>query len=387
MVDRLARAITMGGDGQPVEPPDKKAVGDARESDDDAGESEAPATDRGIRYRVLPKDGDGDVDNWIAANGITLLNKYKDQSFFIAVGTHCPHAPPKAPQRFFDMYKLEDIKLPPDFASKPTAPTGCPSFMLPVTNDVFYMPNEVSPDLARRVIWATRAATSYADWNMGRLLDELDHLDLSKNTIVVFTSDHGYHLGEKGRFGKTTAFDTSLHVPLIVRVPDGAGNGKFSTRTVQLIDLYPTLAQLCGLPAPEGLQGRSFKELIETPTAVWDHPALSMAKTAGNAIGYTARTEKFRYVEWRNGQDGSVLFDVENDPSSTKNVADDPSYADTVKEMKKILKDGFGVMPPNIPFPTDPQEGPLRPRARPAASIPPPPPAASPDPVRDSVHP
>jgi uncharacterized sulfatase len=214
------------------------------------------------------------------------------------------------------------------------------------------MPGDTSPETAREVIRAYRASASWTDWNVGRVLDALARLGLAEKTIVVFTSDHGYHNGEKGRWGKTTVFEIALRVPLIIRVPGGISGGRVCGRTVQLLDLYPTLAELCGLPLPAGVQGHSLATLLQHPDAAWPFAAFSMAKTGGGPIGYTVHTERWHYAEWNGGEGGSVLFDVHQDPYERTNVAELPQHSRTVAELKALLKEAFVSMPVRIPAAT-----------------------------------
>lgn len=301
-----------------------------------------------FKYRALPGDGEGDVDYWIAENGIKLLEKYRDQPFFIGIGFHRPHAIPTAPQRFYDLYDAEKLTLPEDFAETPTPPPGFPSFVLPEKNDTFYVDGPVPPSLARQILRSYYASVSFFDWNVGRVLDALDRLGLRENTIVVLGSDHGYHNGEKGRWGKTTIFDAAEHVPLVIRVPGAAANGQASDRPVQLLDLYPTLAALAKLAPPEGVQGHDLSPLLADPKARWPYPALSMAKTAGNSLAYIARTEDWFYAEWKGGEAGAVLVDRKSDPRQTKNLIDDPALQPVVQQLKTDLAKGFGPMPSSL---------------------------------------
>jgi iduronate 2-sulfatase len=301
-----------------------------------------------VKWVVLDGDGESDVDYHIAANGIRLLEKYKDQPFFIGIGFHKPHQIAAAPQKYYDLYDPAKIQLPPDFAPRPTLPPGIPAIALPTANDT-YMDSDTSPEVAREVLRAYRASASWTDWNLGRVLGALERLGLAEKTIVVFTSDHGYHNGEKGRWGKTTVFEIAQRVPLIVRLPGAAGNGHACARMVQSLDLYPTLVELCGLPQPEGLQGHSYSALLQQPQAPWPYAAFSMAKTGGGPIGYCVRTERWRYAEWKGGDGGSVLFDEEHDPYETTNLADAPQQRKTVEELKAMLKKTFVNMPERMP--------------------------------------
>jgi iduronate 2-sulfatase len=153
-------------------------------------DNEEGAGAAGVRRVVLVGDGESDKDYWIAINGIKLLEKYKDQPFFIGIGFHRPHAIPTAPQKYFELYDVEKMPLPPDFAPRPALPKEIPATALPKDNDA-YMNDEVSPQTAREVLLAYRASATWVDWNIGRVLDALDRLGLADKTIVVLIGDHG----------------------------------------------------------------------------------------------------------------------------------------------------------------------------------------------------
>jgi iduronate 2-sulfatase len=187
-------------------------------------------------------------------------------------------------------------------------------------------------DEALRAYWAT---ISFVDAQVGRLLDALDRLKLTDNTIVVFWSDHGYHTGEHGLWMKMSLFENSARVPLIIASP-GRAHGKASPRTVELIDLYPTLADLAGLDPPKDLAGASLRPLLDNASAKWDRPAYTQLRRA-QFPGYSVRDERYRYTHWDSGQRGVQLYDYETDPHELKNLADDPAHAATVKRMKGLL--------------------------------------------------
>jgi uncharacterized sulfatase len=180
------------------------------------------------------------------------------------------------------------------------------------------------------------------------VLDSLEKLKLADKTIVVFISDHGYHLGEHGLWQKMSLFENSTRVPLVIHDPRAKGNGKVSRRTVELVDLHATLADLCGLEAPK-LDGPSLKPLLDDPTAKWDRPAMTQVSrgtptATGEPVGknpwflgYTLRTERYRYTEWDGGKKGVQLFDYEKDPDELTNLATDPAYADMVKDLKSRM--------------------------------------------------
>jgi iduronate 2-sulfatase len=284
-------------------------------------------------------DGRDHVDYHTADRGIELMKKYKDggKPFFIAVGFIKPHSPPSAPKRFFDLYDASKIELPPDFQPRPTLPAGFPAASLPMRNGDLFINRDASEQEAREVIRAYHASASWTDWNVGRVLNALDELGLAGNTIVFFMGDHGYHLGEKGKWSKHgSLFEVGVRVPFIMRVPGAAGNGKASSGTVQFLDLYPTLIELCGLPQAQGIQGVSFAPLLDNPDHPWNHPAFSVSKTKAG-VGKTVRTDRWRYTWWEDGVNGHVLFDEQADPHELKNLADDPAHAETVAKMKGLL--------------------------------------------------
>ena len=293
--------------------------------------------DPALSDRIVVLDGDGEShqDFDVAVHGIELLEKYCDQPFFIAVGFHKPHSPPTAPKRFFDLYDPADMQLPADFAPRPTVPDGFPAASVPPRNGDLFINRDATPEAAREMIRAYHASASWVDWNIGRVLDALDQLKLADNTIIVFFGDHGYHLGEKGKWSKHgSLFEVGARVPLIICLP--GANGQVCKRTVEFVDLYPTLTELCGLPQPAGLEGQSLAPLLADPQAAWSHPALTVANSR-SGLGKSIRTERWRYSEWDDGRAGAVLFDHDQDPHEMKNLAADPRYAETVTELKSQL--------------------------------------------------
>jgi len=288
------------------------------------------------RIVVLEGDGESHGDYKSAKRAVELLEELKDKPFFLALGFTKPHSPPTAPQKLFDLYDSEKIALPPDFAARPTVPPGFPAASVPPKSSDLFIGRDASEKEAREVIEAYYASLTFADRQLGRVLQKLDQLKLRDKTVVVMFGDHGYHLGEKGKWSKhNSLFEVAARVPLIVCLPGGAA-GKSSPRTAQLLDIYPTLCEACGLPMPAGLEGHSLLPLARDPQAAWGHPAYTVAKN-GPAFGQSVRTERWRYSEWNGGQAGAVLFDHDNDPHEMKNVADDPEHAATVKEMKSLL--------------------------------------------------
>ena len=288
------------------------------------------------RIVVLEGDGESHGDYRTATRAIQYLEKYKDKPFFLAVGFVKPHSPPTAPKKLFDLYDPAKMPLPPDFATRPAAPPGFPEISIPPRNTDLFIGRDASPEAAREMMRAYYASVSFMDAQVGRVLDTLDRLNLRDKTIIVFWGDHGYHLGEKGKWSKAySLFEVGLRVPLIIALP--GAKAQASGRTVQLLDMYPTLVELCGLPRPQGIEGHSLVSLLRNPQAAWNYPAFSVTRYQ-DKLGKSVRTERWHYVEWEEGQAGAMLFDHSHDPRELKNLAGDPAHAKTVQEMKSLLK-------------------------------------------------
>ena len=297
-----------------------------------------PAAKSSASDRIVVLEGDGEAhgDYKTATRAISYLEKYKDQPFFLAVGFVKPHSPPTAPKKFFDLYDVAKMQLPIDFGTTPKAPVGLPAISISPTNSDLFIGRESTPELSREMKRAYYASTSYMDAQVGRVLDALEKNSLADNTIIVFWGDHGYHLGEKGKWSKAySLYELGLRVPLIIAVPKG--KGQFSRRPVQLLDMYPTLAELCGLPKPFGTAGNSLTPLLKKPQTAWNFPAYSVTDYHGN-LGKSVRTNRWHYVEWEAGKAGAMLFEHPNDPHELTNLAENVKYAKTVEEMKRLLE-------------------------------------------------
>src|SRR5690606_22072828 len=197
-------------------------------------------------------------DTKVADKAIEYIKQSKQSGapFFIACGFSKPHSPLVAPKEFFDLYATEDIQLPINFASLPAVPIGFPAGSIRPWNEDLFIDRSASPEEAKAMTRAYLACVSYVDWNVGRVLDELDRQGLRDNTIIVFCSDHGYQLGEQGKWSKAgSLWEQGTRVPFIILDPRAKGNGQSSPRIVELLDIYPTLADLCGLPKPDGVEG------------------------------------------------------------------------------------------------------------------------------------
>jgi uncharacterized sulfatase len=176
------------------------------------------------------------------------------------------------------------------------------------------------------------------DAQVGRVLDALDRLGLADRTIVVFTSDHGYHLYDHGLWQKQSLFERAARVPLIVAAPGKAGNGRRTGALSELVDLYPTLADLAGLPAPAYLEGASLAPVLADPARTVKDAAFTQVRR-GEAHGYTIRTDRWRYTSWDEGRQGEQLYDMAADPGETTNLASDAQWAATVAELRQRLRD------------------------------------------------
>lgn len=289
------------------------------------------------RRILLDGNGDGHPENGIADRAIGFLRAKHDKPFFLACGFVQPHSPPTAPKSFYDAYRTEDIPLPPDFAPRPTVPPGFPKSAIRPHNADLFIGRDASEDEAREMIRAYRAGIAWTDWNVGRVLDELERTGLAENTVVVFWSDHGYQLGEKGKWSKAgSLFEAGTKVPCIIRVPGSEANGKKCPRVVESIDFFPTLAALCKLPKPPGVEGRDISPLLRDPAQAWDHPAFTIWSEDGKQeTGLAIRTEKWRYAEYPG--DGAMLLDPAADPHELKNLADDPAYAEVRAGLAKQI--------------------------------------------------
>ncbi len=272
------------------------------------------------------------TDGKVATQAIALLEKHKDQPFFLGIGFYKPHCPWITPGGYFEKYSLDTIQLP---AIATSYQDSVPAAALASTKPWPYL--GVTPDQARECKLAYYAAITFVDAQVGRVLDALDRLGLRENTIIVFWSDHGYQLGEHGLWFKQSCFEESARVPMIIVPPATKNAGKVCARNVELVDLYPTLADLAGLTPPKGLEGVSLRPLLENPAATWTRLAFTQVER-GNFPGHSVRTERWRYTEWDFGAKGAELYDHDADPQELHNLAADSKFAATVTEMKALLK-------------------------------------------------
>jgi len=287
-----------------------------------------------LAWYESPGQDDEFTDAKVAAETIRLLEEQKDRPFFIGCGFYRPHVPWIVPKKYFDFYPLERISLP---TGPPNDRDDIPPAALWVTPANYGLSDED----CRRAIRAYYASISYLDAQLGKVLDALDRLRLWDKTIVILWGDHGWHLGEHGLWQKMSLFEESARVPLVVAAPGAKAKGKACGRVVESLDVYPTLADLCGLTPPHNLAGASLRPLLSNPRMRWDRPAYAQVQRSdkdSRFMGRSVRTERWRYTEWDEGKKGVELYDHLKDPREFSNLANDPEYARVVDELKRLLR-------------------------------------------------
>lgn len=263
-----------------------------------------------------------------------FLQQDHENPFFLALGLWRPHTPLTAPKRFFDIYDPHSISYPPP-GYKEGDLDDVPDFGRKLSNvwgERWTETGKDHPDLWRRIILGYFACTSFFDWCFGQVIEALGKSQYADNTIVVFWSDNGYHLGEKDHFEKATLWEQSALTPMAIRLPDRANGGVLCSRPVNSIDLFPTLVDLCNLEPPEqSLAGTNLSPLLSDPDLAWDRPSIT---TYGEKV-FSARTERFRYIQYPDGEE--ELYDHDGDPCEFSNLADDPGFEGVKDEFKKWI--------------------------------------------------
>jgi iduronate 2-sulfatase len=289
-------------------------------------------------------------DGQSARYAVELIEQHKDRPFLIAVGFHRPHVPLTAPQKYFtyDAAKLTLASPPPGY------PKGVPAAALDTSR------GSAGGDAARRKTVADYyACISFVDAQIGLLMGALDRLKLWDNTIVVLIGDHGWLHGEHGGEGKQSLFEPSARAPLIVVAP-GRKVGAASTRLVEFVDIFPSLAELCGFSdIPKNLEGTSFVPLLDDPMHEWKKAAFTVTARSDtgrakrnrdpktDVLARSVRTERYVFNDWGDGK-SFELYDHQSDPGEYVNRAADPNYASLVKEMSALLKAGWEAARPPV---------------------------------------
>lgn len=282
-----------------------------------------------------------------AVKALQELNQ-KQEPFFLAVGFWKPHLPFNPPKKYWDLYKDSPITV----ADNPEPPKNVPAVALHNGQELL---RSVKGELTKEEIIELRtgylAGISYLDAQIGKVIAELDRLGLRDNTIIVFWSDHGFHLGEHGLWCKTSNFENDAHVPLMISTPHMKQAGKSSAALVELIDMYPTLVELCNLPASKKLEGKSLVPVLNDPTqtvkpaAYTQHPRPAYYKDNPEFMGVSVRTPRYRYTEWRHFKTGQVeareLYDHKIDPDENTNIVEEPTDAAAFQTAVKLLEEQF----------------------------------------------
>ncbi|MGB7159605.1 MAG: sulfatase [Tepidisphaeraceae bacterium] len=287
-----------------------------------------PKRGQGFRHVIGTSDGAEQHDHQAATEAIRLLEKNKDKPLFLAVGFIRPHVPPIAPKKQFDLYPLEKIRLPQVPQDRDDIPVA--AFHDPL---VYW---NMTEQQSRESIRAYYASVSFMDEQVGRLLDALDRLKLTDDTLIVFLGDHGYLLGEHQTWQKMTLFEEAARVPLLVAGAGVKGKGTAPRGLAELIDVCPTVAELCGLTAPAAVEGVSLKPLLDDASAP-GKPAVFTQLQRKAVDGRSVRTDRWRYTEWNGGLAGVELYDHDADPREHVNLAKHPKHADTIAELKRVL--------------------------------------------------
>jgi len=293
-------------------------------------------------------------DGKTADKAIEVLREVKGKRFFLAVGFLKPHLPFVAPKKYFDLYPPGTLGP----ADNPFPPKDCPRIALHNWGELRnYSDIPKKGPLAKKkaleLIRAYYAATSYVDAQIGPVLDELDRLGLTEKTVVVLWGDHGWHLGEHGLWCKHTNFEVATRSPLIFRAPNQKRPGAKTDALAEFVDIYPTLCQLCELPIPGGLEGISLVPVMDNPKRPWKKAAFSQYPR-GRVMGYSMRTDRYRYTEWVKRTGGEAvareLYDHQNDPGENVNIASKPESKALVAKLSKMLHAGWrAALPPRIP--------------------------------------
>lgn len=285
------------------------------------------------------------ADGMTADKAIECLNELKDKKFFLAVGFLKPHLPFVAPKKYFDMHASTEFTP----ADNPHLPKDCPPLASANWGELRAykgMPKQgdLTEQQAVELIRGYHAAASYTDAQIGKVVMELDRLGLRKKTIIVLWGDHGWQLGEHGEWCKHTNFEEATRAPLIFSAPGQKNVGTKTDDLAEFVDVYPTLCDLAGLPIPKGLEGISLVPVMNDPKRPWKKAAFSQYPRPGNIMGYTMRTDRYRYTEWAEpGKDpvGVELYDYKTDPKGNVSIAYLPENKELAAKLSKMLHDGW----------------------------------------------
>jgi len=303
----------------------------------EGGRLTPPGRGFGMQW-ISTADAKGQADDNAAEHAIGLLEQHRSQPFFLGVGFVRPHLPFVAPSRYYDLYPVDSIPAP---QNPPGDLDDIPELARKVRPQLW---NHMGMDerqqrMARRGYYAS---TSFMDAQTGRVLDALDKMGLRDNTIVVFWGDHGWNLGEHTRWQKMSLMEGSARVPLIIRAPGARGNGRKARGLTEFVDVYPTLAELCGLNTPSTTQGRSLAPLLQDPAKTGKAAAYTQLLFE-SIEGRSVRTDHFRYIRWKDlksGDTGEELYDHRRDPGEFTNLARGSDHFKILQEHRGLLSAG-----------------------------------------------
>ncbi len=305
-----------------------------------------PLYGRGPAFEGPDVADDAYPDGNTCDKAIDELRRLKDKPFFLAAGFVRPHLPFNAPKRYWDLYSPEDIELPSRNEWPENMPPVAGSDWGELRSYIGIPPKgPVNEGTLRMLIHGYYASVSYMDAEVGRLMGELDRLGLRENTAVILWGDHGWKLGDYGAWCKHTNFELDTHVPIILSIPGQTQPGSSTSALVEFVDIYPTLAEACGLGVPAQCEGKSMMPLVEKPERKWKAAAFSQYPR-GPIMGYTLRTGRWRYTEWIARKTGEVtareLYDQANGDVANANLAELPEQAPRVRELSAMLDKGLG---------------------------------------------
>ena len=314
-----------------------------------------PRNSRGPAFEGADVPDDTFTDGQNAKLAVATLGVMakQQQPFFLALGFSKPHLPFVAPKKYWDLYDPAKIQLAPNKFRPKDAPDYAIQPGGELRNYHGIPEGSIPDDLARQLKHGYYAAISYMDAQLGLVLDELDRLDLAKNTIVVLWGDHGWKLGEHDAWCKHSNAENDTNGALLLSVPGMKYAGAKASGLVEFVDIYPTLAELAGLPLPAHLEGLSFRPVLDHPTRAWKPAAFSQYPRPGNSatggiplMGYSMRTERYRFTVWLHRDDpGKVadieLYDHQTDPQENLNVAKSPAHRELVEQLMAQWRGGW----------------------------------------------
>jgi arylsulfatase A-like enzyme len=297
----------------------------------DEGKDPRPQGNTGVGgIAFAPLDcRDEDLREWnIVQYGIDKLQEKSDRPFFISVGLHKPHMPWNVPRKYYEMFPVEKIELPPyrEDDLKDIPPAGIA--MAKPEGDHRAI---LESGRWKEAIQGYLAAIAYCDAMIGRLIDGLEKSPHANNTIIVFWGDHGWHLGEKQHWRKFALWEEATRAPLLWVVPGLTKPNTICDRTVDFMTIFPTLVDICGIPKPSHVEGSSIRELLKNPKADWNQPAMTTFRFNNHAV----RTEDYRYIRYANGDE--ELYDEKKDPYEWVNLAGDALFTDVKADLAKNL--------------------------------------------------